>query len=131
MIDTVYIGIGSPHGEDRAGWEMVESLQKILRKTPGNAFIYCTRHPAEWVSQLPECKRLVICDAMISGAPRGTLRVLRIEDLPAYQQNLFKSTHGMSLLESLELAKNLGVLPDEVEIRVVEIDPAVDGNTAL
>lgn len=63
---------------------------------------------------------VVVVDAMVSGAPPGTVRRLDAAREPL-QAVLFRgSTHGLGLAEAVELARSLGQLPPSLVIYGIE-----------
>jgi hydrogenase maturation protease len=110
------LAVGSPHGDDQAGWQVVERLQ---REPVEGIEAILVRTPLELLEHLKPRAALVIVDACRSGAEPGT--ILRTEwpdsrlggcDGP--------STHGFGVVRVLELAAALGRLPSRVVLLGVE-----------
>lgn len=74
------------------------------------------------VGWLAGVKRLVLVDAMDMARPPGTVIVVRPEEIRAVAPAERWSLHGMGLLEAVELAGALGLLP--AEVYVVGVQPA-------
>jgi Ni,Fe-hydrogenase maturation factor len=133
---TLLVGIGSPHGDDRAGWEVVRLVQNRLRS---RGLVRCAQTPAELLDWLDGVERLEICDAVYDAAydtagraagyaHRGvgldeTTDPVRCWQWPSneLQQTEFRGSHDLSLPAVLELAEALGRLPARVRIWGVPI----------
>lgn len=120
---TLVVGIGSPHGDDRVGWEIADA---IGRQTGGSIATRCARTPAELFDWLEGVERLDVCDAVSwsaneTAAEIGTVHCWRwpAEEL---ERTTFRTSHGLSLPAVLSLAETLGRLPPQVRIWGVSID---------
>jgi hydrogenase maturation protease len=113
---TVVAGLGSPFGDDRAGWRVIEELQRS--QLP--ARLIALHEATELVEELAGCKRLIVVDACRSRRRDGEVTRLEWPD-PRIAARHSHSTHGVGLSSALELAKRLGRLPASVEIFGIEI----------
>lgn len=95
--------LGSPHGDDQVAWRIAEQLSQDVNVLP---LIHKLATPWDLVELLvPDCSVIVI-DACAGDAPPGT--VLRLGERELATSPLARqSTHGGSLIESLDLAKSL------------------------
>jgi hydrogenase maturation protease len=112
------IGIGSPHGDDAVGWEVVRRLQSRLSNKNG---IHLHRlHGGNGLLHLLDGTRsLLLIDAAITGSRPGTIhRWTWPDERLAIQPP--GSTHGLGLAETLRLAETLGLLPPTVAIIAIE-----------
>lgn len=121
---SLFVGIGSPHGDDRAGWEIA---QRVRERFGRELEVRCARAPAELLDWLEGIDRLDVCDA-VSDAQVGSFHCWRwpaaeIERVP------FRGSHDLNLPAVLTLAGVLGCLPSEVRIWGLGIEPpgAFDG----
>ena len=128
----VIAGLGSPHGDDRAGWLAIERLnrQGLLRRHADKLRAVACRAPAaELPALLMGAELAVLIDAVAGDGAPGTLYRLSGErsltDLRA------SSTHGIGLAESLRLARVLDGGPRVLTIYGVEIARATAGETAV
>jgi hydrogenase maturation protease len=119
---TRVLAVGSPHGDDRAGWEVVERLR---REVPG---LYAVKlhDPVSLLYQLAGCGCLVLIDACRSGAEPGTVRRLTWP-APFLERREGASTHVLGLANALALAEALGRLPPRVVLLCVEAGPCEPG----
>ena len=113
---TLVVGIGSPHGDDRAGWLIAEHLQK---RGPNRFDIKIAKSPVDLLDWLEGVSRLVICDAChglgeIGRSHRWTWPAPEITTIA------MSGTHNLALPTVLALAEKLGQLPDEVVIQAIE-----------
>jgi hydrogenase maturation protease len=113
------VGVGSPHGDDAAGWEVVQWLRQRLAGAPGVEFHLADGGP-RCLDLLDGRGTLVLVDALFGdGGSPGTIHRLewpdeRIESLHA------GSTHAFRPAEALRLAAALGLLPERVVVCGIE-----------
>lgn len=111
------VGIGSPHGDDQAGWRLAERL--AIAFDQDNIAVRKAKSPSELLDWLDGIERLIVCDAC-----RGLGRAGEIKrwTWPAseLQQASWSGTHDLSLPAVLQLADRLGRLPPTVIVWSVE-----------
>ncbi len=115
---TLIVGIGSPHGDDQAGWLVA---RKLAERLPSTVTVRIARSPSELLNWLDGVERLIICDACQAGDAAGTIRRWQ---WPADELNevRWSSTHDMPLPAALSLAERLEQMPNDVVIWSVEAD---------
>ncbi|MBC7110151.1 MAG: hydrogenase maturation protease [Archaeoglobi archaeon] len=118
------IGCGNPlMGDDGAGNRVVEKLREF--QLPEYVEIEDVGVGGLGIIELLlDRKKIIVVDAVRTGAPPGTLHVLRRDELPS--ANFFMiSPHDIGLLETLELAEK--VFPERVtkNILVIGIEAGV------
>jgi hydrogenase maturation protease len=117
---SLLVGIGSPHGDDRVGWEIAGRVGERM----GRALVVrCLRTPAELLDLLEGIDTLEICDALASEAAAGAVCCWQWP-APEIERAPFGGSHDLSLPAVLALAKVLGRLPAHVRIWGVGIKPA-------
>lgn len=122
MTPARVIGIGSPFGADRVGWEAVDALARAGGLPPDLVvFARCARPDGELLAALARPGLLLLIDAMRSGAPPGTVRRVRPEEI--MRDGPLISTHGFGINSALSLAAALGGLAAGVRICGIEIPP--------
>ncbi|MHB1142436.1 MAG: hydrogenase maturation protease [Sulfuricaulis sp.] len=123
------LGIGSPFGDDRFGWEAAEALRHSAAMNavaPGRIEIQVldrpgTMLPAHW----QETDIVILLDAVRSGATPGTRHCLEAPDLPG--TGMLCSSHGFGIAPAIELARALGNMPSQLLVRGVEADSSWTG----
>lgn len=123
------LGIGSPAGDDQAGWLTVDALLAGgLRAGDELAILKLDRPGPSLVNHLQNTDRVILVDAMQTGGRPG--RILRFdeENWPSYSQGL--SSHGFGVVDALLLARALGVLPPQLDVYGIEIGAACPGGQA-
>jgi hydrogenase maturation protease len=120
-VTTLVVGVGSPFGDDRAGWEVVAALDAALRQRPALpvAVRTCTldRPGAALVEALQGVQHAVIVDAAHeSTAAPGTFGWL---DQRCIETEHPASSHGFGLGEALALTRALGALPARVDVLAI------------
>lgn len=114
---TLIVGIGSPHGDDRAGWLVADRLAAVLG--PNQAEIRRAASPMDLLDWLDDVGRLVICDACRGLQRAGQLRRWNwpASELPPVA---WSGTHDLPLPAALALAQRLGRLPEQVVVWAIE-----------
>ena len=115
------VGIGSPFGDDRVGWQVVEALRDLAHESGVEAAL-CADPASELLGLLRGAESVIVVDGIRSGATPGTLVRCMRADLNAGPGAL--SGHGVSIPQLLDLAETLGELPAEIEFFGIEIDSA-------
>lgn len=111
------VGIGSPHGADRAGWLVAERLRHRWTSGP---MVQVLNTPLQLLDHLSECRSLLIIDACQAGLPAGSVIRLEWPD-PRIREQGSLSSHGWGVGMVLELADRLGRLPDSVILFGLEV----------
>ena len=120
-MSTRVIGVGSPFGDDRAGWEVVAALEAALRSGSAPPLRVdvraCDRPGAALVHMLAGVQHAVIIDAALSAdSPAGSVRWLGEREIGARRAT---SSHGFGLAEALALARALGDAPPQVSVLAI------------
>jgi hydrogenase maturation protease len=119
-LSTLVVGVGSPFGDDRVGWEVVQALEAPLQDAPDLRArvrtLACDRPGAGLVGLLGAAAHVIIVDAVRdAGLAPGTMGWL---DAVAGQA-ASTSTHAFGVAEALALAEALGQSPARVEILAI------------
>jgi len=137
MSETAVLiaGIGSPHGDDRFGWEVIRKLTELL---PGAALdpvgfqekttpvmLRALAAPIGLFNDLGGTDQLIVCDACSGLSQPGECRTL---NWPTDQISHLRGSgsHDISLVETLRLAERIKQLPASVTIWVAERSPTQD-----
>lgn len=114
---TLIVGIGSPHGDDQAGWQVAERLASQLDQA--EADVRAVASPIQLLDWLDDVRRLIVCDACQG---LGRVGEVRRWHWPAaeLQEASWSGTHDFALPAVLQLAKRLQRLPLNVAIWSVE-----------
>ena len=124
MSRAVVIGVGSPFGADRLGWDTVSVLEAHGLSAGGEGVIRLCRldRPGSGLLEAVTGADLaVIVDAVRTGAAPGTLH--RFPDPTALPAGAPVSSHGFGLGEALGLGAALGELPPRVVVLGAEAEP--------
>lgn len=126
------IGVGSPFGADRVGWQALALLERqgLAAEFPqlDIRFEQCDRPGSRLLTLLAAAGGTLIIDAMCSGAPAGTVRLFAADEL-AGETGLL-SSHGFGVVDALALGRALGRatgagLPEALLILGIEMDETV------
>ncbi len=118
--DALFVGIGSPHGDDCVGWRVAQRISELGIK---RLVVRRAQSPADVLDWLDDVEALDVCDAVFSESPPGTLHCWPWPSA-AIESALFCGTHDLSLPAGLALAERLGRLPRQVRIWGVAINEA-------
>ena len=122
-------GIGSPSGDDQAGWLAVDALlAQGAQRDEGVVIEKLDRPGATLVALLQNVEQAILIDAMQCGGEPGSIKRFDQQDWPSYSKGL--SSHGLGVLDALLLARELGSLPLRLELYGIEIGSAHPGEPA-
>lgn len=113
------VGIGSmDRGDDAAGRLAVRALGDRLEE--GIETSECQGDVIDLVSGWDQEARVVLVDAMVSGAPPGTIRRIDARAMPLPDTAPPTSGHGLGIGEAVALARGLGCLPALLVVLAIE-----------
>lgn len=122
---TLVVGLGSPHGDDQAGWLVAD---RLAAESDENVIVRRADTPLDLMAWLEGVQRLVVCDAC---APAGQPGRVHRWTWPAEEPRAggpglaaLKSlgSHDFDLPSVLRLAETLGQLPLTVIIFGIEAE---------
>ncbi|MEJ2392889.1 MAG: hydrogenase maturation protease [Gammaproteobacteria bacterium] len=122
MSRVAVIGIGSPYGADRLGWDVVERM----RTDDDREVDYeCWNGPLTGlVQRFQELDAVILVDAALNDEPVGLCRMLTSTQLAG--QGLCWSSHGLGLADAVALGRALHALPARLIIVAAEVgDPTL------
>jgi len=112
------LGCGNrQRGDDAAGILAVERLRAL-----GIAAEVCAGEPSELMeawSGADGADGVIVIDAVVTGAPAGTVHVWDGQHLPAFA-TATGSTHGFGVAQAIELARVLDCLPLRLRVYGIE-----------
>jgi hydrogenase maturation protease len=117
------IGLGSPHGDDAVGLEVVRRLAAEALPA-GASVVACDRPGLDLLEALEGADAAVLVDAVRSGASPGTVCELGPEGL---SRGRTTSSHALGVAHALALSATLGRLPRRLRVVAIELD-AADGD---
>ena len=124
MSPICILGIGSPFGDDRLGWEAIEMLKqhaKISSLIPHMIHLeICDRPATRLLHKFEHVKIAILIDAIKSERPLGTIHSFSNDDIFTIKHSA--STHGLGISESLNLGKTLNMLPNVTVLYGIEIN---------
>ncbi len=106
------IGLGSPFGDDRVGWRVIDLLRGRL---PDHIDLVALDRPgAALINWMQGVDWLVLIDAISCDCEPG--RIIRVDPaVPAAGLSAI-SSHGLDLTHSLKLAAALGSRPARIDL---------------
>jgi hydrogenase maturation protease len=123
-VKTLVLGLGNPIlRDDAVGLHVVQALRPLLEDHPRVHIGEDTWGGLRLMERLEGYDRAIVIDAMCSGAPPGTIRLLSPDDIPTQHST---SLHDISLPVALELGRRAGAtVPGSADITLVGIE-AID-----
>jgi len=129
----LFVGIGSPHGDDQAGWTIAEGLLQDVGSS-NDIVVRRASVPIDLIDWLDGIDCLHVCDACQGHAPPGTLHRWEYNAVtpavsdrqreplgrPSFASLRSTGSHDFGLITVLELAHRLGRLPSQVVVWCIE-----------
>ncbi|MET0067701.1 MAG: hydrogenase maturation protease [Candidatus Thiodiazotropha sp.] len=106
------LGVGSPFGADRLGWDAIDHLQS--RSPHGCELLKLDRPGPALLRYLEGVEQVVIIDAVAQGVAAGEPVLLKREALE--DPDALTSCHGFGVAEALALAASLDGLPPRIDL---------------
>lgn len=117
--NTIFIGVGNPfRSDDGVGAAVVRRLRGEV--PPGVKVQEESGDGTELLEAWKDADCVILVDAVLSGAPPGTIHRLdaREEKLPTWFSH--SSTHSFGVAEAIELARAMGDLPPRLVVYGIE-----------
>ena len=121
-VKLLVLGIGSPFGDDRVGWEVVERLkgEGVAARFPEVRFDTADRPGSLLLTTLEGVDAAILIDAVEAGLAPGEIVRLADEAIDARAETLF-SSHGLGVGQALQLGRSLGRLPPRLILFGVQL----------
>ena len=121
------LGIGSPSGDDQAGWLTIDALKTCDVQGSNEVAIEKLDRPGtNLIPLLENTSWVILIDAMQGGGQPGQIKRFAEDEWPDFSQVF--SSHGLGVLHALSLARELGSLPPRLDLYGIEIGLALLGN---
>lgn len=128
MSRLCILGVGSPSGDDQAGWLTVDVLLDMgIRSGDGIVIEKLDRPGSALIPLLGRTAWLILVDAMQGGGETGQVRRFDQTDWPHYGHGL--SSHGLGVIDALMLAGELGSLPPRLDLYGIEVGGTTPGSS--
>lgn len=125
MVHTVVIGVGNRwRRDDAAGLEVVDVLQEHVDDLV--SLVHSDGEPTRLLDAFALAPRVIMVDAVITGAPPGTIHRFTDNELPN-QMGIGQSSHLVQLVETIELGKLLDKLPNGLVLIGIEATDFANG----
>lgn len=121
-MNSLIVGLGSANGPDQLGWLLIDKLEKTSLNST-STFIKSNGSGTDWFHELHNSQNVIFLDAAFSHETPGNLLTLSYDELKSFTNPLSSTTHSISLLDSIDLAKNIGVLNIPVHVIAISIGP--------
>ncbi len=123
----LFVGVGSPHGDDQVGWQIADELGTRVAEHH-HISVRKAAVPMDILDWLEGCDELHLCDAAMNDDPIGTVRRLQSEFGQAPDAgwstgvaalSSSSGSHDFGLAATLDLAAKLTKLPPCVVVHAV------------
>jgi hydrogenase maturation protease len=126
MSPVCVLGVGSPLGDDQAGWLVIDALRACgVGEASGVTLTKLDRPGVMLLGHFEGASRVVLIDAMQAGGAPGEIRQLDEANWGDYAGGL--SSHGVGVLDALRLAAALDALPPKLDLYGIEVGAARPG----
>jgi|TARA_B100000745_G_scaffold253003_1_gene175284 hydrogenase maturation protease len=120
VSEILILGIGSPHGADRLGWDCIDELRNLAQRWPGRIALEKCDTPANIPNHISDCAFAILVDAIQGDFPYGTVLRLNEEELPEVVSRM--SSHGVGVCDGIRLAATLSMKPDNLVLFGIDIN---------
>ena len=128
MTPVVVIGVGSPFGVDRLGWDIVHLLEERedMRELINDKLTLLTadRPGTKLIEMMKGAKKAIIIDVIQSGMEPGSVVHLNEDDVQNAPQQV--SVHGFGVADVITLGDKMGELPPRLNIIGLEMGQGTD-----
>ncbi|HLF60756.1 MAG TPA: hydrogenase maturation protease [Acidimicrobiia bacterium] len=117
----IVIGVGNPtRGDDAAGLEVARRVRRVEAHQEANGSY-------ELMDVWEGADEVIVVDAARSGAPPGTVHRFDAHHEPLPRGILATSTHSVGVMETIEMARRLGRLPERIMVYGIEVSTLAPG----
>jgi hydrogenase maturation protease len=118
LADAVVIGVGNRwRRDDIAGIAVLDALRGQVGDDV--ELVESDGEPTRLIDAFERAPQVVMIDAVVTGAEPGTVHRFTDSELPA-QMGIGQSSHLVQLVETIELGKLLGKLPNGLVLIGIE-----------
>jgi hydrogenase maturation protease len=111
MSNPVIIGIGSPFGADRAGWDVIDYIDE---HHANRCKLVKVDNAAKLLPYMNANDHVIMIDAIRGRADQARIVQIGIDDIADTIDRF--SSHGIGIADVLRLATTLGQLPERLMI---------------
>lgn len=118
MSNLLIIGVGNAfRSDDAVGLVVAQRLRPLL---PGVPVVEATGEGAALLELWRDAERVILIDAVSSGALAGTIHRLEVHAQPLPSAFFRYSTHAFGVAEAIEMARVLQQLPSRFVVYGIE-----------
>lgn len=115
------IGLGSPHGDDQAGWQVIQKLEQ--EELPENVELLSLDRPGPaLLGYLRDCDRAILIDACMAGWAAGAINRFSLQELLDCAESQGGSSHQLGIADSLQLALITGQALPDIQLFAIQIE---------
>ncbi|WP_432471876.1 hydrogenase maturation protease [Amphritea sp. HPY] len=115
------IGLGSPHGDDQAGWQVIRKVEQ--EELPENIELLSLDRPGPaLLGYLRDCDRAILIDACMAGWTAGAIKRFSLQELLDCAELQGRSSHQLGIADSLQLAMITGHELPDIQLFAIQIE---------
>ena len=115
--DVTVIGIGSPHGDDQAGWAVIDRLRELPAR---RLRVRKVQNPIEMIDDLRASSRVYVVDSATGlDLPVERLVVADPQVRRRITTERHRLTHDFGVKDALDLAESLGRPTDQIVLWLI------------
>jgi len=121
------IGLYSPFGSDQCGYHAINYLKRNLSNSKNISFLALDRPGIKLIEIIKNSDLVILVDAVISNQEEG--QIVRFEDNNFCNIIRNLSSHQLGILDTLNIAETLNMLPKKLVFYGIEINESYSGST--
>jgi hydrogenase maturation protease len=116
LMKTIVIGLGNPIlGDDGVGWRVAEEVKRQIDPHAPVQIDCLSLGGISLMEYLIGYERVILIDAFLSDEEVGSIKVMRLDEIPNYSAFHTANTHDTSLQTAMELGRYIGAkMPEEM-----------------
>lgn len=117
-MKTLVVGLGNPIlGDDGVGWKIAEEVCKQLPVDEAVKVDCLSLGGISLMEHLIGYDRAILIDAFASDDDLGSIKVMKLTDMPNYSAFHISNAHDTSLQNAIDIGRELGAhLPEEIMV---------------
>ena len=115
-MKTIVVGLGNPIlGDDGVGWRVAEEVKRQIDPHAPVDVECVSLGGISLMEYLIGYERVILVDAFLSDEEVGSIKVMRLDEIPDYSALHTANAHDTSLQTAMELGRYIGAkVPKEV-----------------
>jgi len=131
-MKTLVVGFGSPFGDDRIGWDVIDELERHLKQNPDlDVTLFKSKGSGfDWLNVAADAEQAIFVDAVKSNKQPGYIHHIRFDENTITSELPTFSSHGVALVDVIHLTRNAELFSQPVAFYGVEIPDQISAKHA-